>query len=105
MKGREINVRLSGYTVMDTETTGLDPRRDELLELSALRVRDNVTVDSFSTLLRPRRKIPPEITRINGITDDMVMDAPALPSYLEFLSGDVLYGFNTLRCELPPYRM
>lgn len=100
MKGREINTRLSSYTVIDTETTGLDPRKDELLELAALRVRDNEVAASFSALVRPRRPIPPEITRINGITDGMVREArtldEVLPDYLSFLGDDVLYGFNTV---------
>lgn len=100
MKGREINARLSDYTVIDTETTGLNPRTDELLELSALKVRGNETVDSFSTLVRPERAIPPSITRINGINGSMVQDAPsleeALPAFLSFIGDDVLYGFNTV---------
>ena len=112
MKGREINARLSSYTVIDTETTGLNPRRDELLELAALRVRDDIIVARFRSLVRPASRIPPEITRINGISDEMVEDAPALdevlPEYLSFLGDDVLYGFNTVfdisflrsRCDL-----
>lgn len=60
---------LSGsFAVIDIETTGLDPNRDEIIEIAALVVtKSYVPVMEFSTLVRPQRPVPPEITRLTGI--------------------------------------
>ncbi|MBP0616474.1 3'-5' exonuclease [Jiella mangrovi] len=63
--------------ILDTETTGLDHSTDEIIELGMVMftydangIRD--VVDVFSQLREPRTPIRAEITRITGITDDMV---------------------------------
>jgi len=52
-KGKSIIDFPSEYIVLDIETTGLDPSYDEIIELSAIRVVDDVQVDSFSSLVKP----------------------------------------------------
>nr|WP_246218024.1 3'-5' exonuclease [Jiella pacifica] len=63
--------------ILDTETTGLDYRRHEIIELGMVMftygaegIRDVVGV--FDELREPGEPIAPDITRITGITDDMV---------------------------------
>lgn len=65
------------WVIVDLETTGLDPERAEILEIGALRVRDEEVVAMFHTLVRPERPIPDEITRLTGLSDADVVGAPS----------------------------
>jgi DNA polymerase III subunit epsilon len=85
--------------VFDLETTGLSPARDAILEIGAMVVENGVlTGEVFHTLVNPGRSIPYFITRINGIRDSMVRDAPsiqtALPGFLAFIDGRQLVAHN-----------
>ena len=72
--------------------------RDDIIEISAVRGRNGQIVDTFSTLVNPGRAIPDDATAVNGITDEMVRDAPeigtALSGFLEFAGKEVLVGHN-----------
>lgn len=61
---------------MDVETTGLDPRRERIIEVFLLRVDRSGKVSEFETLIHPERPIPAIITEITGLTDEDVADAP-----------------------------
>jgi len=97
-KGSSLLKKLSDYTVVDIETTGLDPKRDEIIEIAALRVRGNVPVGEFSTLVKPSYPITHFISSLTGITNDMLHDAPTvqtvLPILYKFLGNDVIVGHN-----------
>lgn len=86
------------YTVIDIETTGLSCDKCEIIELSALKVRDYKVVEKFSTLVKPEGKINSFITSLTGISNDMVKDAlpitSILPNFMQFISGDILLGHN-----------
>lgn len=86
------------FVVFDTETTGLAPSRDRILELAAIRFIDGEPVELFSSLVNPEREIPPEISALNIITDDMVADAPTisqvLPAFETFIGDDLLVAHN-----------
>lgn len=86
------------FVVFDTETTGLAPSRDRIIELAAVRFIDGEPVELFSSLVNPEREIPPEISELNIITDDMVADAPTisqiLPAFEEFIGDDILIAHN-----------
>lgn len=64
---------------IDIETTGLDPKKDAVLEIGAVRFNRRRIEDKFTTLINPGRTIPPFITQLTGITNEMVAHAPALP--------------------------
>jgi len=81
------------FVVFDTETTGLDPRNDVLVEIGAVMVSHGSIVASLSTLIQPGRPIPPEAGMVNGITDEMV--AHALPL------GDALASFEFFIADCP----
>lgn len=89
------------YVVFDTETTGLRPGRgDAIVAVGAVRVvgASIRRGETFDRLVNPRRKIPPSSTRIHGIDDAMVRDAPAmaeiLPAFRDFVGDAVLVGHN-----------
>ena len=97
-KGRRLDGYYPEYVLFDIETTGLSPATDEIIELSAVKVSRGDIIDTFDTLIRPNRKIPRSATAINGITNDMVKDAPTLeqklPAFLDFIRGYKLVGHN-----------
>ena len=64
------------YVALDLETTGLNPDKDAIIEVGAVKFRDGEIVEEFTTLVNPGRPIPPEITMITRITDRYVLDAP-----------------------------
>jgi len=81
--------------VLDTETTGLNVRRDRVVALAAVPVRgDRVDADrALDRLVRPGRAIPPAATAIHGITGAMVHDAPplaAVAAELDILTRDAV---------------
>ena len=65
-----------GYCLLDTETTGLGDDA-EICEISIIDTRGNILMDS---LVKPSRPIPADASRIHGITNEMVSDAPAWPA-------------------------
>lgn len=86
------------YTVLDIETTGLSPQNDYITEISAIKYRNNRRVDEFSSLVKPELSIPYYITRLTGIDDAMVADAPAIDevilSFMDFFADDIIAGYN-----------
>ena len=64
------------FIALDIETTGFTPGADAILEVGAVLARDGAIVAEYQTLLNPGRPIPPEITRLTHIDDEMVAAAP-----------------------------
>lgn len=61
------------FAVVDLETTGLNPARDEIIEIGALLVDTGFrTIEEFSVLVKPRMALPPQITRLTGIDQDLL---------------------------------
>jgi DNA polymerase III subunit epsilon len=84
--------------VVDVETTGWLADQAALTEIGAVRLSGGHVTGEFSSLIRPHGPIPPEITELTGITDDMVSRAPqaspALRAFLAFARGCVLVAHN-----------
>ena len=97
-KGCQKTEYFSDYVVFDLETTGTSCNKDRVVEISAIKVEGGNIVDEFSTLVNPECPIPFYASQVNGITDDMVEDAPlfkeALADFLEFSGDMVLVGHN-----------
>ena len=86
------------FVAFDTETTGLSPSRDRIVELAAIRFVDGVPTEIFDTFINPEREIPAEATAINQITNEMVANAPTisdvLPSFERFVGSSPLVAHN-----------
>ena len=97
-KGKSLFTFPSDYTVVDIETNGLSSSVCEIIEVSALKYRDDKLQASFSSLIKPSSHIDWFITNLTGITDDMVKDAPRAPEVLQkfydFAQKDILIGHN-----------
>ena len=64
------------YAIIDIETTGLSPQRNKITEIAIFIHDGDKIVDKFSTLINPECFISANITRLTGITNEMVADAP-----------------------------
>lgn len=98
-KGDRVDFLPNDYVIIDTETTGFSPYDDELIEIAALRVKDNNVIDSFQTLIKPTNPIPENITLLTGITNEMTENAAdlksAITNFKKFINDDdVLLGHN-----------
>ena len=88
------------YVTLDLETTGLEPKRDRIIEIGAVKVSDGVVIDEYTTLIDPQMEIPERIYQLTGISNDMVKGKPligeALGAFLEFCGDLPLLGHNIL---------
>jgi len=86
------------FVVFDLETTGLDPRRERIVEIGALKFDRRGPIGRFSVLIDPQKPMPAEASRVNGITDRMLAGKPtldaALPDFLRFIDGAILMAHN-----------
>ncbi|NGX46606.1 MAG: DNA polymerase III PolC-type [Chlamydiae bacterium] len=87
----------------DTETTGVRPNQDHIIELAAY---DPVQDKTFAELIHPGIHIPEETTAIHGITDEMVSKAPGFAEvaarFNAFCTGDVvLIAHNNDKFDKP----
>jgi DNA polymerase III subunit epsilon len=86
------------YVVVDIETTGGWSSSDRITEIGAVKVRNHEVISEWHSLLNPQRFIPPKITQLTGITNDMVRGAPLFAeiagSFLEFLRDGIFVAHN-----------
>ncbi len=97
-RGKRLMKYVPDYVVFDLETTGIAPKRDKVIEISAVKVRNGQVVDEFTSLINPLCNIPYGASQVNNITDDMVEDAPTfdevLPLFIDFIEELPLVGHN-----------
>ena len=95
----------AAYAVFDCETTGTDPRRDEIVSLAVVRLDANgVEAARYARLVRPSRSIPAEATAVHGIADEDVAEAPRFTEIADELLGllrEAVFVAHNVRFDLP----
>lgn len=86
------------FIAFDLETTGTVPGVDQIIEIGAVKFQNGQPSAIFSTLIDPKRPIPPGASAVNGISDDMVKGKPViedlLGSFAEFCGSDIMVAHN-----------
>lgn len=71
------------YVAVDLETTGLEAKRDKIIEIGAIHVVDGREIASFHSMVNPHRRLKEQVTELTGITEDMVENAPDIGDIIE----------------------
>ena len=99
MKKGTTKVRPENFVVFDLETTGFNPKYNEIIEIGAIRFVNDVPTEIFHTLVKPKKKITEKITSITGISNQMVQDKKSIeeiiPFFIDFIGEDVLVAHNS----------
>ncbi|MDP4115783.1 MAG: exonuclease domain-containing protein [Bacteroidota bacterium] len=86
------------FCVIDTETTGLSAKYNNIIEIGLIKIKDLQIVDRYGTFVNPGRPIPYFITQLTGISDDDVYDAPffdqVVDECIDFIGDSILVGHN-----------
>jgi DNA polymerase III subunit epsilon len=88
------------FVVLDTELTGMNPDKDEIVSIGAVKIRELAInpSDVFHTLVHPRRAMPKKSTLIHRITPETVREAPRLheilPHLIEYCEGCLIVGHH-----------
>ncbi|MFH1085048.1 MAG: exonuclease domain-containing protein, partial [Chloroflexota bacterium] len=86
------------YVALDLELTGLDPERDEIIEVGLVRFRGDEVQDTFSSLVGAKRRVPLKIQQLIGVSQEEVDGAPAFGTLrgtiLTFIKSYPLIGHN-----------
>lgn len=89
---------MNNYVVIDIETSGINPEKDEIIRLSALKIVSGETADEFSSFVKPRKPLSAEVERLTGITNKLLEEKRsinvALPDFLEFIGNSTLVAHN-----------
>lgn len=86
------------YTIIDIETDGVDENTNDIIEIAALKVFADEVVE-FSSLIKYNKKLPLNITKLTGITNDLLAEQgedlkDSLINFLDFIGDDILVGYN-----------
>ena len=89
---------LDEFVAIDLETTGLDPYKESIIEISAVKFEHGAKTSVFSYLLDPQKKISPFIEDLTGISNDMVSGKPlfgdVIDEFIEFIGDLPIVGHN-----------
>ncbi|MFN4215944.1 MAG: single-stranded-DNA-specific exonuclease RecJ [Brevinematales bacterium] len=89
----------------DIETTGLNPSRDEIIEIGAIKVKNGVVIERFQCFLKTEKPLPAEISQLTGITPEMleqqgIPSTEALENFLSFVNNKKIIGHNIVDFDM-----
>lgn len=86
--------------VLDVETTGLDYKKERIIEFAAVRLENGVIKAKYETLINPQQHIRKSSMAVHGITEEMVADQPteeeAMPAIFEFIGEHPIVAHNAI---------
>lgn len=98
------SVSCNDYVIFDFETTGLNPNEEKITEFTFLKFKNNKLVDEISSLVNPEKNIPNEVSKITGITNEMVKEEKDIKFYINdimnFIDGYTLIGHNICNFDI-----
>ncbi len=83
------NDAMNSMVAIDIETTGLDIQRDAITEIAAVKFNGHRVESEWTSLINPGRPIPPQITQLTGISNEMVRNAPPIRAVVQDLADFV----------------
>ena len=90
----------TSYIALDLETTGLDPQKDQILEIGAVKIQDGKETERYDTFVRVGIPIPEKIQELTGITEEMAASGipmeEAVRGLLDFCGKEDILGHNIL---------
>jgi superfamily I DNA/RNA helicase/inhibitor of KinA sporulation pathway (predicted exonuclease) len=108
IEGRQLTPTLTDFVAVDIETNEFDPRRAEVIELAAVRVRDGEVIEGFQRFVRPVRPITERATRVHGITEAELAGASPFREvwreFQAFAGDDQLVAHNGHHFDFPVLR-
>ena len=91
---------VNSYVAVDLETTGLDPKRDKIIEIGAVRIEAGEITAEFESFVNPYRMLEAKTRTLTGIRDQDVVHAPGieevLPVFLNFAGELPLLGHRII---------
>ncbi|MEA3465177.1 MAG: 3'-5' exonuclease [Thermodesulfobacteriota bacterium] len=94
----KMDLREASYCIIDLETTGLDLTKDVIINAAAVKIKSGRITKIYETYINPPFPIPPESIQWHGITDDMLVDKPAigevLLEFLNFVGDSLIVGHH-----------
>lgn len=88
------------YVCLDLETTGLNPKRDKIIEIGVIKVKDGEIIGQLESFVNPQRPLDERIVELTGIRDEQLGGAPdiedTLPELIDFIGEDILLGHSVL---------
>lgn len=91
---------VNSFTVVDIETTGLDPKKDKITEIAAIRIENGIQTAEFHTLVNPGRKLEERIVELTGIKNEDLKDAPCVQDvigdFAKFETTGIVLGHSIL---------
>lgn len=86
------------YVSLDLETSGLDPEKDQIIEVGAIKFRGKEVIDTFDTLVNPRCSVPYNVRLLTGIAPEELETAPLFTDIsaelLSFIGDHPIVGQN-----------
>ncbi len=86
------------FVILDIETTGLYPTKHEIAEISIIKIQDGSIIEEFSSLIKIEGKMSDDASKVNGITNEMLKDAPlpldVFKQAKSFIGDNIIIGHN-----------
>ena len=89
------------YAVLDIETTGMSAENDHIIEVAVIKVHDGQVVDRYESLVNPQRGIPPHITKLTGIANKDVKNAPKIETVIQKINSILPEGIPLVAHNAP----